>query len=192
MNICSIIIFFFGITCLIIGIPIWFTGCDKSVGGPCVRYNKYTAFVVSNTCYETHGASVHNSRGIRDDDTIGNNCNVHVKYTKKGIDYICPIYRSDQDYCRGLVTSMSQSRECDELNAQDYPINSYTQIYVDNYDTCYSSHYVRRLAIIGFVFLIFGFVFTIGPVLDAKIRQCTAPRYEMIKIDKSVHLNNQL
>lgn len=154
-----IIIWFFALLFAIIGLPIWMCGCDEKFGGPCIRYTTHQAKIISNTCYLTH-KNIGHSYG---DDTIGNNCNVYVEYNNKEIATTCKIYRSDDDNCNGLVTSTSQTNKCNKLNHRDYKIGNYTNIYVDKYERCYSNHYVKRLSLIGFIFLIFStFLLTIG------------------------------
>lgn len=181
---CTFFILVIGVIFIVIGFPTWMCGCDKTLGGPCVKYNEHSALIVSNTCFETHGSN---------DDTIGNNCNVHVKYTQKGIDKVCPIYRSDQDYCRGLITSMKQTEQCNELNQQDYHVNDYTSIFVDKYyDTCYSPHYVSRIAKIGFSFLVIGLVFTIGTILYVYIKKWRNTGYLPASLNEVTFVFNQL
>lgn len=157
----------FGILFFIIGFPIWLRGCNTNLGF-CVGYTPYEATVVSNECYITHGSSEYL------DDTIGENCNVYVKYVKKGIPEICKIHRSDSDYCGYLITRWSQMKSCNKLNMRDYKLNTTVNIFVDSIDnSCDSSHYVSRLQTIGFAFLIISAFFIIMTVLSmtCKIRQ---------------------
>lgn len=174
---CTIFVLVIGVIFIIVGFPTWMCGCDKTLGGPCIKYNQYSALIISNTCYETHGNGVN---GHADDDTIGNNCNVHVEYVHKGVTKVCPIYRSDNDHCRGLVTSMKQTEQCNELNQQDYHLDDYTSIYVGKYnDICYSSHYVSMIAKIGFSFLVIGLVFTICSILYIKFKKYRDTGYSL-------------
>jgi len=148
---CSIISIAIGILFFVMGFPIWMCGCNTKFS-PCIRYNKHKATVVSNQCFITYN----------DDDRIGGNCNVYVKYKNKEIETECHIYRNDFDDCDDLITSNKQLKKCNNLNLRDYPLNKTVNIYVDkNFDTCYSSHYVAYLGNIGFSFLIVSCIFNI-------------------------------
>lgn len=185
---------FFGTFFLIFGIPMWFMGCNDAVGAQCVNNNKYNALVVSNTCYETHGSRYD---GKDDDDTIGNNCNVHVKYIKNEIEHICPIYRSTSDNCRYLVTSQRQTEKCLKLNREDYQIGKNITIYINKYDkTCYSSHFIKKLGTDGFKCIIFGLILVTIPIvfiLNSNINTYKTDRfsnsYQRIPIVELANIN---
>lgn len=179
--------FTIGVLCLIIGFPIWMSGCNKYFGGPCVRYTPYDATVTSNECYITHGDHY-------GDDVIGCNCNVHVKYVSKQVPITCNIYRSDQDECGDLVQSYSQLKKCNILNTQDYPLNKNITIYVSSTGTCYSSHYVKRLSIIGTIFLIvgFGFIIITGLYIKIKMFYTSHDSYRLLQNINGVATENHL
>jgi hypothetical protein len=129
-------------------------GCDDKIGGYCNGFHKYTAKVINNDCHLTSGY-VHHGRSS-DDDGVGFNCNVHIKYINKdGYNITCPIYRSDSDDCSPLVTTWKQKKRCTKLNNKDYPLGKEFTIYVNNVDgRCETHHLIQKYAIIGFVFLV--------------------------------------
>jgi hypothetical protein len=169
-NGCLIFLLVLGIIMILIGFPTYMCGCNNAIG-PCVKYTKRSAIVSGNECYQTKGSGISNNSGSKDDDTIGDNCNVHVRYFDHGQNVTCPIYRSDGDSCRGLITHMSDVNTCNKLNTQDYPLHSKIYIYVDNVDgKCASHHYVNNLAIIGFIFLVFGIVMVCSTYIQFKLQ----------------------
>ena len=139
-------IFFVSSIILIIGLPTYFSGCSSKGYGYCQGFIKKNARVVDNNCKLTN---------LHDDYAdVGFNCRVHFQYLKDDHNVTCHLYRSDSDFCEGVV-NWKQVNKCNKLNIHDYPVNTYHQIFINKINgRCQSPHINGKITTVGLVFLI--------------------------------------
>lgn len=145
---------------LVIGLTLYLSGCDDNIGGYCNGFNIVNAKIIRNTCITKHGRIHHSHSRSAGDDDDGDyqNCDVIVQYIENNVNITCSVYRSDMDFC-GQVIDSQQLRRCTRINEAGYEEGTYRKIYIKD-GVCESHHYVGRIAIIGFCFLmIFVFFF---------------------------------
>ena len=153
---CIAICYHIAMIFLIIGVPTYMFGCDETLGGYCAGFTRRSSTVIYNTCSDAKQSDdeTPTKHGIQYNHHSNGDCNVYVQYYINNVSSTCTLKRSDHDRCASDSDDVDPYK-CRHLNNRDYPINSTVPLWISKYDgTCESHHYVSRIAIIGFSFLV--------------------------------------
>lgn len=161
--------------CLIIGLPTYFTGCEKTIQPTCSNY------WIKTTTVKSHGAKAHScTRCIHSSKTCTTNSNGDKHCTTK-----CDVYEYYQCYdgydiesyqkgnknytCKFTASRNDRSYDTAISNAQnEYPLGNHYDRYVNKQtDVCYTSSTIVGLAITGFTFLLLSAILLLAMIIIA-------------------------